>query len=334
MKHQLTGASLLGLIGAVLLGLAASCGGSADNETHAAGRLSGTVAIDGSSTVFPITEAVAEEYRAVQPDVRVTVGVSGTGGGFKKFIAGETDISDASRFIKQKELTGCAEKGREFVEIPVAYDGLAVVVNKKNTFASSMTVDELRRMWASDSVAKKWSDIRPEWPQREFKLFAPGQDSGTFDYFTETVNGKSGNCRGDVTFSEDDNVLVRGVVGDEDGIGFFGLAYYVENASQLNCVAIDGGNGSPVKPSMKTVEDGSYSPLSRPLFIYVSTEAAKRPEVDDFVRFYIAQARSLAGEVGYVPMPEKIYKGIEQRYATKVTGSEGGKEGTVEDLYL
>jgi phosphate transport system substrate-binding protein len=291
------------------------------------------VSIDGSSTVFPITEAVAEEYRAVQPDVRVTVGVSGTGGGFKKFIAGETDISDASRYIKDKELSGCATEGRTFVEVPVAYDGLAVVVNKSNAFAKTMTVEELRRMWASDSVAKKWSDIRPEWPQREFKLFAPGQDSGTFDYFTEAVNGKSGNCRGDVTFSEDDNVLVRGVVGDEDGIAFFGLAYYVENAEELNCVAIDPGNGKPVLPSVEAVENGSYTPLSRPLFLYVSTEAARRPEVDDFVRFYIKKAPELVGEVGYVPLPQLLYTKLLQRYEAKVIGSEADKQGTVEERY-
>lgn len=315
------------------LALAASCGNSGSDEAHAGNNLSGRVAIDGSSTVFPITEAVAEEYRKVEPGVRVTVGVSGTGGGFKKFIAGETDISDASRYIKNKELAGCAEKGREFIEIPVAYDGLAVVVNKKNTFVSTMTIEELKRMWSSDSTAKTWSDIREGWPDRPFKLFAPGQDSGTFDYFTDTVNGKSGNCRGDVTFSEDDNVLVRGVIGDEDAIGFFGLAYYVENASQLNCVAVDGGTG-PIKPSMETVENGSYSPLSRPLFIYVSTVASERPEVDSFVRFYIENARSLAGEVGYVPMPQKIYTSLLKRYETKVVGSLTGVEGTLEDLYL
>jgi len=317
----------------LLLGLAASCGNSGSEEVHAGSLLTGRVSIDGSSTVFPITEAVAEEYRAVEPAVRVTVGVSGTGGGFKKFIAGETDISDASRYIKGKELKGCAENGREFIEIPVAYDGLAVVVNKSNTFANSMTVDELKQMWSSDSTATKWSDIRAEWPGREFKLFAPGQDSGTFDYFTETVNGKSGNCRADVTFSEDDNVLVRGVIGDEDGIAFFGLAYYVENANQLNCVAVDGGTG-PVTPSMKTVEDGTYSPLSRPLFIYVSTVATERPEVDSFVRFYIENARSLAGEVGYVPMPQEIYTGLMQHYEDRVVGTKGGEEGTLEELYL
>ncbi|MFT5291177.1 MAG: phosphate transport system substrate-binding protein [Planctomycetota bacterium] len=317
----------------LLLGLLASCGESGEGESHAGYSLSGRVAIDGSSTVFPITEAVAEEYRSIQPNVRITVGVSGTGGGFKKFIAGEIDISDASRYIKGKELDGCSEIGREFMEIPVAYDGLAVVVNKANSFATTMTVDELKRMWSSDSTAKTWRDIRAEWPDREFQLFAPGQDSGTFDYFTETVNGKSGNCRSDVTFSEDDNVLVRGVVGDEDAIGFFGLAYYVENAGELNSVGIDPGDGTAIGPSAETVEDGTYRPLSRPLFIYVSVEAAKRPEVDDFVRFYIQQARQLSSEVGYVSMPQSIYDSILTRYEERVTGSQTGKQGTVAELY-
>lgn len=319
---------------ALPLAALASCGGSADSGTLAAGgKLSGKVAIDGSSTVYPITEAVAEEYRSAQPDVRVTVGVSGTGGGFKKFIAGETHISDASRFIKDTEVQGCAEAGREYIELPVAYDGLAVVVNKSNTFASTMTIEELRRMWAADSAAKTWSDIRPDWPNRPFKLFAPGQDSGTFDYFTDEVNGESGNCRADVTFSEDDNVLVRGVVGDEDGIAFFGLAYYEENKSKLNCVAIDGGAG-PVVPSFETVGDGTYTPLSRPLFIYVSTEAKKLPQVDNFIRFYLDQASELAGEVGYVPLPDKLYDSLIKRYEDGVTGTLSGKPGSVETLYL
>lgn len=318
---------------AALMSLAAGCSNSTQSEAQAAGKLTGTVAIDGSSTVFPITEAVAEEFRRIQPDVRVTVGVSGTGGGFKKFMAGETDISDASRYIKGKEQDGCSAAGIEYIELPVAYDGLAVVVNKENTFATSMTVAELNAMWSADSSARTWKDIRPEWPDREFKLFSPGQDSGTFDYFTEVVNGKSGNCRPDATFSEDDNVLVRGVVGDKDGIAFFGLAYYVENEGQLNCVHIDGGKG-PVKPSIQTVESGEYSPLSRPLFIYVTKTAAERPEVNAFVEFYLKEARQLSGEVGYVPFPEKIYMGLQGRYKSRVTGTRAGVEGTIEELYL
>lgn len=324
MKNILAIASLAALVSA--------CGDSGSSETQAAGRLSGTVSIDGSSTVFPITEAVAEEYRGVQPDVRVTVGVSGTGGGFKKFIAGETDISDASRYIKGKEQTGCADASIDYVELPVAYDGLAVVVHKDNDFATTMTVPELRAMWAADSASKKWSDIRADWPDREFNLYAPGQDSGTFDYFTEVVNGKSGNCRPDATFSEDDNVLVRGVAGDPDGIAFFGLAYYVENQDKLGVVAIDGGSG-PVTPSMETVENATYTPLSRPLFIYARVKATERPEVDSFIRFYLENARTLAGEVGYVPFPQEIYDGLMQRYEQRVTGTESGKPGTVAELY-
>jgi len=321
------------LIIASLALVAGACGDSGSGgETMASGRLSGTVAIDGSSTVYPITEAVAEEFRKVQPDVRVTVGVSGTGGGFKKFIAGETDISDASRYVKEKEIKGLAAAKIDYMELPVAYDGLAVVVNKDNDFCKSMTIDELRAMWAADAASKKWSDIRPGWPEREFHLFAPGQDSGTFDYFTETVNGESGNCRPDCTFSEDDNVLVHGVSGDLDGIGFFGLAYYVENADKLGVVAIDGGSG-PVVPSMETVESATYAPLSRPLFIYCRVDAAQRPEVNAFVEFYLKNARKLSQEVGYVPFPQKIYDAVQKRYKNRVTGTQGGKTGTVAELY-
>lgn len=314
-----------------LASLLAACGGSG-NDVAKAGGLRGSVSVDGSSTVFPITEAVAEEFRSVQPDIRVAVGVSGTGGGFKRFIAGELDVADASRLIKSSEEERCLAEGREFIELPVAYDGLAVVVNKANTFVSEITMEELQRIWNRDSKAKTWQDIRPEWPDREFHLYAPGQDSGTFDYFTETVNGKSGNCRADVTFSEDDNVLVRGVVGDENGMAFFGLAYFIENQDQLRCVAIDAGKGA-VLPSVETVENGSYAPLSRPLFIYVSPESAERPEVNAFVEFYLENAPSLAGEVGYVPFPAKIYQAIQKRYSSRVVGS-AGAEGSMEELYL
>ena len=313
-----------------LAGLLAACGG-AGNDVAQAGGLRGNVSVDGSSTVFPITEAVAEEFRSVQADVRVTVGVSGTGGGFKRFIAGELDIADASRLIKSSEQARCLAEGREYIELPVAYDGLAVVVNKANSFAKEMTIEELQKMWNRDSTVKTWQDIRPEWPDREFHLYSPGQDSGTFDYFTDTVNGKSGNCRADATFSEDDNVLVRGVVGDKDGMAFFGLAYYIENQDQLNCVAIDGGKGA-ILPSVTTVENGTYAPLSRPLFIYVSPESAERPEVNAFVEFYLENAASLAGEVGYVPFPASIYRAIQKRYASRIVGS-AGSEGTMKELY-
>lgn len=326
------------ILGAALAGMIASCGGDNGVEAHSqdqnsSPKLSGTVDMDGSSTVYPISEAIAEEYRSAQPDVPVQIGVSGTGGGFKKFIAGETDVSNASRFIKQKEIDGALAAGLEYIELPVAYDGLAVVVNKENDWVTSMTIDELNRMWNADATATKWSDIRAGWPDREFKLFAPGQDSGTFDYFTETVNGKSQNCRADATFSEDDNILVTGIAGTRDGIGFFGLAYYEENMDKLNIVKIDGGNG-PVEPTMETVESGEYAPLSRPLFIYVSVEAAKRPEVENFINFYLDQAPVLAAETGYVPLPAKVYEAIKKRFADRTTGTMTGKEGSLESLYL
>ena len=255
--------------------------------------------------LFPVTEAVAEEFGKVHPKVRVTVGISGTGGGFKKFCSGEIDINDASRHIKDKEIKVAKENGVEYIEIPVAYDGLSVVVNKKNDFIDYLTVDELNAIWKYGSTMKTWSDVRPNWPNQEIKLYGPGTDSGTFDYFKEAIIGKKNNIRSDFTKSEDDNVLVTGVAGSKYALGFFGYAYYAENKSKLKVVPIDGGNGA-VSPTSKTINDGSYSPLSRPIFIYVNPEAAKRPEVDAFVTFYLDNAASLAGEVGYVGMPDKV----------------------------
>lgn len=306
-----------------------ACGRESAAESS---TLSGTVAIDGSSTVFPITEAVAEEYRLqVAPRARVTVGVSGTGGGFKKFIQGETDISDASRYIKGSEVERLEEAKREFIELPVAYDGLAVVVNKSNDFAKSMTIAELRKMWQAGSTAKTWQDIRADWPARPFKLYAPGQDSGTFDYFTETVNGKSGNCRPDATFSEDDNTLVTGIAGDRDGIGFFGIAYYLENTERLNLLAIDGGEG-PITPTEATIADGTYSPLSRPLFIYVAKAAKEKELVDSFVNFYLANMTQLASEVGYVGLPADVTALVKARYENGVTGTMREMKGPLKEL--
>jgi len=308
------------LLAAFALGAAlTACGGNDDASANSS-TLQGTVLIDGSSTVFPITEAVAEEFGHLHPRVRVTVGVSGTGGGMKKFSKGETAVSGASRPIKQKEINACAEGNVEFIELPVAYDGLAVVVNSKNDFVKSMTIDELSAMWRAGSTATTWQDIRGDWPDRPFRLYAPGQDSGTFDYFTETVNGKSGDCRPDATFSEDDNVLVRGVAGDLDGIGFFGFAYYHENQDLLNLVGVDGGKGA-ITPSLTTIEDGTYAPLSRPLFIYVSTAQAEREEVDQFVNFYLGEGRKLAQEVGYVPLPTAAAEAAHRRYEDRQTGS-------------
>ena len=293
-----------------------ACSSSNDETT---GALSGTVSVDGSSTVFPVTEAVAEEFGKVHPKVRVTVGISGTGGGFKKFCSGEIDINDASRHIKDKEIKVAKENGVEYIEIPVAYDGLSVVVNKKNDFIDYLTVDELNAIWKYGSTMKTWSDVRPNWPNQEIKLYGPGTDSGTVDQFKEAIIGKKNNIRSDFTKSEDDNVLVTGVAGSKYALGFFGYAYYAENKSKLKVVPIDGGNGA-VSPTSKTINDGSYSPLSRPIFIYVNPEAAKRPEVDAFVTFYLDNAASLAGEVGYVGMPDKVTDRVKSRYKNRQTG--------------
>ncbi len=291
---------------------------SSDNST--ADMLSGTVKVDGSSTVFPVTEAVAEEFGKIHPKVRVTVGISGTGGGFKKFCIGEIDINDASRHIKPKEVKKAKENNVKYIELPVAYDGLSIVINKNNDFIDYLTVDELNAIWKAGSTMKMWSDVRSDWPNRRIKLYGPGTDSGTFDYFKEAIIGKKNNIRSDFTKSEDDNVLVTGVSGDKYSLGFFGYAYYAENKDKINVVPIDGGNG-PVVPSGKTINDGSYTPLSRPIFIYVNPESAKRPEVDEFVKFYLENGDDLANEVGYVGMPNKVTKKVIERYTKRLTGS-------------
>lgn len=267
------------------------------------------IKIDGSSTVFPITEAVAEEYqKSKKGAVRVTVGISGTGGGFKKFCRGETDISNASRPILKKEMDDCKKAGVEYFELPVAYDALTVMVNPKNDWIKSMTVAELRKIWEPGAQGKitKWNQVNPKWPATPLKLYGAGSDSGTFDYFTEAVVGKAKSSRGDYTASEDDNVLVQGVANDKNALGYFGFAYYAENPNRLKAVAIDGGKG-PVMPSAKTVEDGSYQPLARPIFIYVSKKAAAKPEIKEYVEFYLKQAAPLVKQVKYVPLPPKAY---------------------------
>ncbi|PCK07111.1 MAG: phosphate ABC transporter substrate-binding protein [Alteromonadaceae bacterium] len=287
--------------------------------SYAGERLRGTVSMDGSSTVFPISEAVAEEFLSVQPRVRVTVGVSGTGGGFKKFLAGETDFNDASRPIKSKEIKVANRKGVEFLELPVAYDGLSVVVNKKNYWVDNLSVAELKKIWQPGSRVKNWSDVRPGWPYSPIRLYGPGTDSGTFDYFTETINGKSGRSRPDYTASEDDNTLVQGVSGDPFALGYFGFAYYAANKNKLKLVIIDGDNGL-VAPSATTINDGSYAPLSRPLFIYLRKDALDRPEVQAFAKFYIKNAAQLATEVGYIPLPEYVY----QRALARIKNRDAG----------
>lgn len=284
------------------------------------------IQIDGSSTVYPVTEAVAEEFQIEKKgDVHVTVGISGTGGGFKKFCRGETDISDASRPILEKEMLACRDAGIQYYEMPVAYDALTVIVNPKNTWVDSMTVAELKKMWEPGAQGKitKWSQIREGWPKQEFKLFGPGADSGTFDYFTEAIVGKSKASRGDFTASEDDNILVQGVANDINALGFFGFAYYAENSNKLKAVAIDGGKG-PVAPSAQAVENGTYSPLSRPIFIYVNKKSGKKPEVDEFVTFYLTNGPDLVREVKYVPLPAEAYTTNLERFKKGVVGTAFG----------
>ncbi len=283
---------------------ALACGGGEEGSSE--GGLTGQVQIDGSSTVFPVSEAIAEEFQIAHPDVRVTVGISGTGGGFKRFCAGEIDIADASRPMKESEAARCAENGIEFVELPVAWDGLSVMVNPANDFVECLTVDELRRIWEPGSTVRTWRDVRPEWPAEEIALYGPGTDSGTFDYFTETVVGEPGASRPDYQASEDDNVLVQGIAGDRYALGYFGYAYYAENADRLKLVAIDGGAGC-VWPSEETIADGTYTPLSRPLYIYVSRRALERPEVAAFVDFYLQHAPELVPPTGYLPLSAEEY---------------------------
>lgn len=281
-----------------------------------------TIKIDGSSTVYPITEAVAEEFQKEQRGaVQVTVGISGTGGGFKKFCSGQTDISDASRPIKDSEREKCAAAGIEFIELPVAYDAITVVVNKSNPI-NSMTVAELNKIWepAAEGTLSKWNQINSSWPDAPLELFGPGADSGTFDYFTKAINGESQASRSDFTPSEDDNVLVLGVEKNPTALAYFGYSYYAENKDKLKAIAIDSGNG-PVTPSETTVRDGSYKPLSRPVFIYVSTKAAERPEVKQFVEFYLNNASKLVPEVGSVPLSEADYQKSMARFQSGTTGS-------------
>ncbi|MGB9628007.1 MAG: PstS family phosphate ABC transporter substrate-binding protein [Thermodesulfobacteriota bacterium] len=290
------------------------------------------IKIDGSSTVYPITEAVAEEFQKMKKgSVKVTVGISGTGGGFKKFCRGDTDISNASRPIVKKEMDACKEAGIEYIELPVAYDGIAVMVNPKNTWVTSMTPTDLKKIWepAAERVITKWNQVNPKWPDFSLKLYGPGVDSGTFDYFTEAIVGKSRSSRGDFTASEDDNVLVQGIATDRGALGFFGFAYYAENKDRLKIVPIDGGKG-PIVPSEKTIMDGTYTPLSRPIFIYVSKKSAERPEVREFVEFYLKHASKLVKQVKYIPLPDRAYKLAEERFAKKVTGTVFGGEPKIE----
>ena len=286
--------------------------------------LSGDISIDGSSTVFPITEAVAEEFGDLTGgNVRAVVGISGTGGGFKKFCSNETVISDASRPIKQKEVDLCAAAGVEYIEIPVAIDGLSVVVNPDNDFVDCLTVDQLNMIWKpeSEGVVTRWNQVDPSWPSEEIKMYAPGVDSGTFDYFTEAINGDGGVSRGDFVASEDDNVLVQGISGDKYSLGYFGYAYYVENQDKVKVVPIDGGAGC-ITPTDEAINNGSYAPLSRPLFIYVRTDAAQEQHIAEFVRYYLGDnGQQLAASVGYIPFPHQVYDLALDKFNASGTGT-------------
>jgi phosphate transport system substrate-binding protein len=327
-------------LGVALATMTTACGGGGGTGTETSASI---IKIDGSSTVYPITEAVAEEFQKENRNVHVTVGISGTGGGFQKFCAGETDISDASRPIAKGEMGTCAKNGINFVELPVAYDGLAVVVNPKNTWVNHFTVVELKKIWSPESQGKvtKWSDAESGWPQRELHLFGPGTASGTYDYFTEAINGKQGASRGDYTASEDDNVLVQGVSTDEGGLGYFGYAYYEQNKAKLKLIPVDDGkddNGKgPIAPSPETVRNGTYQPLSRPLFLYISTKALDRPEIKAFVDYYLKEGPALIDQVGFIQLGDRGYELVRARFAKRPTGSlfaQGGSQVglTIEEL--
>lgn len=307
----------LALVSAILLTILAACGPKDGSERKGETTLQGEIKIDGSSTVYPITEAIAEEFRVGQPDVKVTVGVSGTGGGFSKFGRGEIDINDASRPIKEQEAAECKKNNISYVELKVAFDGLVVVVNKENSWLNEITVADLKKIWEPEAQEKitRWNQINPAWPNEEFHLYGPGIASGTYDYFTEVIVGKSGSSRGDYTASEDDNVLVQGIAGDKNGLGFFGLAYYEENRDKLKLVGVDDGSGATL-PSLETVKSGSYKPLSRPVFIYVTGAAAKRAEVVAFVEFYLDNASALVSDVGYIPLSDQEYAAEKNKFSS------------------
>ena len=315
----------------ILAGIAVACGTRAG-----AGR---SIIIDGSSTVFPIIEAVAEEFGDFTGGtVRVTVGVSGTGGGFTKFCNDETDITNASRPVKAIEIEMCAEKGVEFIEIPVAIDGVTVMVHPDNDFVECITIEDLNIIWGPEAEREvtRWNQVRPDWPDRSMHLYGPGVDSGTFDFFTEVVNGQSQSSRGDYTASEDDNVLVQGISGDKKSLGFFGFAFFAENADRLKAVAVDGGGGC-VEPSPKTINDGSYSPLSRPLFIYVAKAAAGEAFIKEFVRFFLSpEGRDLVDDVGFISFPPEVSDLALAQFENLQTGSLFGgdtpQRGTVEEV--
>ncbi|MBF0709288.1 PstS family phosphate ABC transporter substrate-binding protein [Alkalihalobacillus hwajinpoensis] len=301
---------MLMVVMSLVMVFAAACGNNSGNtensgSTNSDGEVSGDVLMDGSSTVFPIMEAVAEEYASAQPDVKVSVGVSGSGGGFEKFAAGETDMSNASRPIKEEEVSALEEAGIEFTEFEIAKDGLSIVVNSENDWVDQLTIDELKMIWTGE--ATMWSDVNSEWPEEKIELFSPGTDSGTYDYFNEVVLEDEQMVK-EATLSEDDNVLVNGVTGSKNGMAFFGYAYYLENKDSLNVIPIVNGDGEAIEPNAETIQDGSYEPLSRPLFTYVKHSAVTdNPAVYDFTKYALENAGDMAEAVGYVALPEEKY---------------------------
>jgi phosphate transport system substrate-binding protein len=316
---------------AMLVIMLAACGPSAqDARTSGSGGTGAgpaLVSLDGSSTVFPISEAVAEEFQKANQGMRVTVGISGTGGGFQKFCRGEIDIADASRPISATEVAACEKTGIQYIELPIAYDGIAIAVNPKNNWASNITVAELKTLWGPDAQGKvkTWSQVRKGWPNREIHLFGAGVDSGTYDYFTEAINGKAKASRGDFTSSEDDNVLVQGIANDELALGFVPFAYFEENAAKLKLVPVDDGkadNGAgAIVPGPDSIRTGTYQPLSRPVFIYVSAKAAEKSEVQKFVDFYLKNAEKLVREVNYVGLGDSAYQMVADRFGKRTKGS-------------
>lgn len=320
------------LLSLLCVGLSLSLS-ACSKKNKAGGGGAKSIKIDGSSTVFPISEAVAEEFQnSKRGQVRVTVAASGTGGGFKKFCGGETQLTGASRPIRPVEVELCKKNGVEFIELPVAFDGIAIVLHPENTWAGEITVADLKKMWQPEAQAKikKWSDVRPDWPDQNLRLFGPGVDSGTYDYFTKAIVGKEHSSRGDFNSSEDDNIIVQGVSTDKNALGFFGFAYYVENKDKLKLAGVDDGkadNGNGfIKPSLETISNNTYQPLSRPIFMYVSKKAAQEQHVKDLVHFYLNEGAKLSEEVGYIPLPPRAYKLAATRFDSGKIGSvfEGG----------
>lgn len=340
MFHQSSSRKIISLVSIGTLTVALTACQNPQQPTNG-GQVSGSVKVDGSSTVFPITEAMAEEFQKEYNDVRVTVGVSGTGGGFEKFCNGETDISDASRPIKPSEMEKCEQAGIEYIELPVAFDGLSVIKHPDNDWAQCLTTEELKMVWEPEAqgTITNWQQIRDEFPDQELTLAGPGTDSGTFDYFTEVIIGEEGASRGDYSSSEDDNVIVQGVKSDVGGLGYLGLAYYEENKEKLGSIAVDDQNPDNgkgcIKPSSETVEKGTYQPLSRPLFIYVKKEAAEnKPQVQEFVNFYLDSAnRQFIADTGYVPFGDELYQKVSNRFEQRTTGSlyEGKSDVSIRD---